>query len=350
MPEQIASAIKITIVIPMRNERQFVRGCLDSILGQIAGRSDVEVLCVDGASTDGTREIAAEYAKNDSRFLVLDNPRKIVPTGMNIAVRHMRGEVLIRLDCHCEYAPDYVEKCVESLYRTGADIIGGIMETRPGVDSPTGRAIAAATSSRFGVGGSVFRTGGQEQEVDALPFGCFRRDVFERFGMFDERLVRNQDVDLYGRVRKGGGKVMVSPSIRLTYFNRSTYSGLRQQSFTNGLWNLYSLYLSRSGLSLRHFVPLGFVCSILLLAAAGFLWWPFWLALAAEIAVYFAVATAAAKQAAKGRAKIFRVLLAFVQLHVVYGLGSLWGMLTVLFKFGLRPAEATGEALEDRRQ
>ena len=130
-------------------------------------------------------------------------------------------------------------------------------------------AIAAATSTRFGVGGSAFRTGGGEQPTDALPFGTFRRSVFSRFGLFDERLVRNQDIEFYGRVRRGGGRVMLSPSIRLTYLTRATYGGIRQQAFYNGLWNPYTRYLTGGGPHLRHFVPLVFVLSLLVAYGGG---------------------------------------------------------------------------------
>ena len=158
----------ITIIIPMRNEERYVGACLDSILGQIAGRDDVEVLCVDGRSRDRTREIVAEYSQRDPRVRLVDNPNGIVPTGMNLGIAEARGEIIIRLDCHAEYAADYIDACVEVLERTASDNVGGYITTLPGKDSPVGRAIAAATSSRFGVGGSTFRVGGDEQEVDTV--------------------------------------------------------------------------------------------------------------------------------------------------------------------------------------
>jgi len=342
--------MNVSIVIPMRNEEAFVGRCLDSVLAQLEGPEEFEVLCIDGASTDRTREIVLDYAGRDPRVKLVDNPAGIVPTGMNKAIDEAAGEVIIRLDCHAEYAGDYIRNCLKVLQRTGADNVGGYMQTKPAEDSATGRAIAAATSSRFGVGGSAFRTGGGEMEVDTVPFGCFRRDVFERFGRYDERLVRNQDIELNSRIRAGGGRIVISPEIRLTYYNRSTYAGLRQQGFNNGLWNPYTLYLVGGGLRLRHMVPMGFVTSVAVLAVVGFFFRPAWLVLAAELALYLAAGCFfAAKGAREEGVSWPRVLAAFVQLHVAYGLGSLWGVLTAPIKFGRGRSKRVGEAIADRR-
>ena len=327
--------MRVSIVIPMRNEEKYVATCLDSVLDQDTGGAEVEILCVDGRSSDRTREIVAQYCQRDPRVRLVDNPHRIVPHAMNLGIAQARGDIIIRLDCHAEYAPNYVAACVAVLERTGADNVGGYMKTLPGRDSPVGRAIAAATSSRFGVGGSAFRVGGPEQEVDTVPFGCFRRDVFTRFGAYDERLVRNQDIELNHRIRKGGGKIVISPEIKLTYYNRSTFAGLRQQAFDNGLWNPYTIYLVGEGLRVRHFVPLLFVLSLLVLGPAGIWWPPAWFVLAAEVALYCAAALWMACRIAREHAAApGLIMLSFVQLHLAYGLGSLWGVLTAPFKFG----------------
>lgn len=325
----------ISILIPMRNEERFVARCLDSVLAQVRGREDVEIFCIDGRSTDRTREIVQAYAARDPRIRLLDNPRRIPPAALNLALDQARGEIIVRLDCHAEYAPDYLERCVEVLRRSGADNVGGYMQTLPSDDTPIGRAIAAATSSRFGVGGSAFRTGGPEQEADTVPFGCFRREVFDRVGRFDERLARNQDIEFNSRIRRAGGRIVISPLIRLTYFNRATLGGLARQAFQNGLWNPYTIYLVGAGLRPRHFIPLAFVLSLLALAAAGLAWRPAWLLLAAELLLYGGASLAAAIRAARSSgAPAALVWPAFVVLHLAYGAGSLWGVLTAPLKFG----------------
>ncbi len=340
----------ISVIIPMRNEENYVGPCLDSVLAQVQERADIEVLCVDGASTDRTAAIVQEYARRDARVRLVDNPGAIVPVGMNRAIAQARGDVLIRLDCHAEYAADYIARCVEVLERTGADNVGGYMTTRPGRDTAVGRAIAAATTSRFGVGGSAFRVGGVEREADTVPFGCFRRDVFTRFGLYDERLVRNQDIELNSRIRHGGGRIVISPQIKLTYYNRSTYSGLRQQAFHNGLWNLYTIFLVGGGLRARHFVPLGFVLCLLIIPLAGLLWHPAWVLFGLLWVLYLAAGLSQAVPAARAACtSTGLVLLAFIQLHLAYGVGSLVGMLTAPFKLGLRRSAAGRNALPDRR-
>ncbi len=343
-------ALAVSILLPMRNEEGYVERCLTSVLAQLGDRSDVEVLCIDGASEDRTADIVREVATRDPRVRLVHNPDRIVPSGMNRGLREARGDVIVRLDTHSEYAPDYIEQCLAVLQRTGADNVGGYIRTVPGRNTPVGRAIGAATSSRFGVGGSVFRTGGGEQEVDTVPFGCFRRDVFERFGLYDERLVRNQDIELNHRIRKGGGRILISPDIRLTYFTRSTFSGLRQQAFFNGLWNPYTIWLLGEGLRLRHFVPLGFVLSLIVLGAGGCLWAPLWWLLAVEVLLYCTLATLMATRAARSHgANPFLIVLAFLQLHLAYGAGSLWGVLTAPFKFRRRSAGCVDGAPAFRR-
>jgi glycosyltransferase involved in cell wall biosynthesis len=341
--------MSVSVIIPMRNERPFVRQCLDSVLPQLGDRTDIEVLCVDGATTDGTRDIVQEYCDRDPRVRIVDNPRRIVPTGMNAAIREATGDVIVRMDCHTEYAPDYIESCEAVLKRTGADNVGGYMKTLPAKETPVGLAIAAATSHRFGVGGSAFRTGGEEQEADTVPFGCFRRDVFDRFGFYDERLVRNQDIELNCRIRANGGRLIISPDIRLTYYTRSSFNGLRQQAFGNGLWNPYTLYLIGGGVRLRHFIPLVFVLSLLVLGV-GSIFLPIarWL-LGAEALLYASAAgLVSVRVAQRFGVNALYAFLAFIVLHVSYGVGSLWGVLTVFFRFGFRPQRKRGVSLDSQ--
>ncbi len=341
----------ISIIIPMRNEEKFVGTCLNSVLNQLDALPQCEVLCVDGASTDKTRELILQYSTMDPRVKLVDNPQRIVPTGMNSAIQRSRGDIIIRLDCHARYAPDYFRNCIDVLKRTGADNVGGYIDTVPSNDSRTSRSIAAASSSRFGVGGSTFRTGGGEQEVDTVPFGCFRPDVFDRFGMYDERLVRNQDIELNSRIRRGGGKIIISPLIRLTYYTRSTFAGLRQQAFNNGLWNPYTLYLVGGGLRFRHLIPLFFILSIIILAAVSTFFQPSLYLLAVEIFVYLIVGISLSfPLARKANTSPWLVFLSFIQLHFAYGTGSLWGLITAPFKFGLKPKRAfIGQAIANRR-
>jgi len=194
-------------------------------------------------------------------------------------------------------------------------------------------------TSRFGVGNSSFRTGGEaEREVDTVGFGCWPGRVFEQFGLFDERLVRNQDIEYNNRIRRGGGRIVISPDIRLTYFCPATCAGMMRQAFRNGLWNPYTIYAVGHGLGLRHFAPLFAVLTALALAVGGFFWSLWWMLLAGAGAAYGALAIAAAIPAARKTDVSWpRVTVTFPLLHAAYGMGSLCGVLSAPVRFGLRP-------------
>jgi glycosyltransferase involved in cell wall biosynthesis len=340
----------VSIIIPMRNEERFVGKCLGSLLSQIERRNNFEILCTDGMSTDKTRQIVQEYASRDSRIRLIENPPKIVSTAMNLAIKQSRGDFIMIVGCHAEYAPDYIDKCLEVFKRTGADQVGGYVTTVPGEDTAVGWAIAAATSSRFGVGPGG-RVPGAERKAIQAAYGGFRRDAFDRFGLYDERLVRNQDLELACRMHRAGAKIVISPEIRIKYYNRSTFAGLRNQAFINGLWNPYALWVTGGGARLKHFVPLGFLLGILALGLAGFVWPPAWLILAFELLVYVLAALVIAFISARQTDTFaFLVFLAFVQLHLAYGIGSLWGVITAPFKFGLKRGRQPGKALEYDRE
>ena len=340
----------VSVLAPCRNEAGHIEKALISILESDYPADLIELLVLDGISDDGTRDVVAEMIKHDDRIRLIDNPNRIVPSAMNIGIAQARGEYIVRIDCHTAFAPDYISKCIEVSQRTGADNVGGYMQTLPGADTPTAKAIAAASMSRFGVGNSAFRVGGEEKEVDTVPFGTFRKDHFEKIGLYDERLVRNQDIELNSRLRKAGGKIIISPEIKLSYYNRATYSGLWQQAFNNGLWNPYTIWLVGGGLSLRHFIPMAFALSLIALAIASCFYWPITFLLLADIITYSSAAFLMAKKiAAKEKVSALKVLWAFLTLHIAYGLGSLWAVITIPIKFPSRKAAKPGKPLADRK-
>jgi glycosyltransferase involved in cell wall biosynthesis len=342
--------IFVSIIIPMRNEEKFVAECLDSLLYQIKGHEDIEILCVDGISTDKTCDIVQQYASKDKRVRLIKNLKKIAPTAMNLGIAQSRGDFIMVAGCHAKYACDYIDKCLEVLQRTGAEHAGGYMTTIPGKNSPIGRSIAAATSCWFGVGNAMFRLCGPEREVDTVPFGMYRKTVFEKIGLYDERLVRNQDIELNSRIRKAGGRIIISPQIKLYYYSRVSFLGLWQQSFNNGLWNPYTIWLIGGGLSFRHFIPMFFVTVLVALTVASFFWWPLVWLLLGYVIFYLSVASFfAIRRARQTKNSAFLVLFSFIVLHIAYGLGSLWSVATIPFKFPHRKKRFVGEPLADRR-
>jgi glycosyltransferase involved in cell wall biosynthesis len=341
----------VSVLAPCRNEALFIEKAIQSILENDYPKDKIEILVIDGMSHDRTREIVEKMAQKDSRIKLLDNPDRIVPTAMNLGIQKAKGDYIVRIDCHTHFAQDYIKKCIETLSRTGAWNAGGYCNTVSGDDTKTAKAISVASSVRFGVGNSEFRTGGlEEKEVDTVPFGTYRKDLFEKIGYYDVRLVRNQDIELNSRIRKAGGKIIISPDIKLSYYNRSTYKGIWQQSFNNGLWNPYTIWLLGYGLSWRHFVPMFFlisllVCMIGLLFSALFI-----VFLGLDMAAYLAAALFfSIREGRKSRGSSPHILWAFIVLHIAYGTGSLWGVLTAPFKFSGKSSKEVGKPLSDRK-
>lgn len=340
----------VSVVIPCYNEVDFIENTIRSILDNDYPAKLVEILFVDGMSNDGTRDIVERLVAENPQVKLLDNPQKITPVAINLGISQSRGDFIMVVSCHAEYASNYIDKCLEVINRTKADHVGGYMTTLPEKDTHIGRAIAAATTSPFGVGNSIFRLSGPEREADTVPFGMYRREVFDKIGLYDERLVRNQDIELNTRLRKAGGLIIISPEIQLTYYNRSSFKGLWQQAFNNGLWNPYTVWLTGGGLSLRHFIPMLFVLGLLALCLGVLLWSPIKWALLSYVSIYLVSAGIfAVKHALRTKTSAFLLLLSYVVLHITYGIGSLWGAVTIPFKFPHRSKNISSKKPADSK-
>lgn len=317
----------VTVIMPIRNEAAYIARSLGAVLAQDYPPDRLEILVVDGMSEDGTRDLVADLQIRNPQFVIrlLDNPARIVPTALNIGLRHARGEVIVRVDGHCEIAPDYVRRCVEGLQETGADCVGGVCITVG--ETSTARAIALAQSSWFGVGGVAFRTGRSTPGyVDTVPFGAYRREVFHRIGGFDEELVRNQDDEFNFRLTQAGGKIWLDPSIRSVYYSRASLRGLWRQYFQYGLYKVRVMQKRKGIPSWRLLVPPAFVLGLLgsaLLAMA--IREPLW-ALAVAAPYVMANLGASLWTARRDPLALPLLPLAFATLHLAYGLGFLWGL------------------------
>ncbi len=312
----------VSVIIPMRNEADWLDRCLGTVLAQDYPSARLEILVVDGMSDDGTYERLCERAVAEPRLRVLRNPDLIVPTGLNLAIRGARGDIIARVDAHTEIAPDYLRTGVELLARTGADNVGGPMVKLGG--GPVGDAIAGAMGSRFGIG-SYFQFAAAEREADTVYMGMWPRKVFETVGLFDAELVRNQDDELSYRIRKAGGRIVVSPAMRSRYQNRQSWRKLARQFFEYGVWKVRVLQKHPRQMNVRHFVPPAFDAAVLLgllLAPFG----PVGPALAAgAISVYVAVVAAGAwREARAGQRLRFATALALI--HHAWAIGFLTGL------------------------
>jgi GT2 family glycosyltransferase len=252
----------VSVVIPTRNEEQTIAGCLGAVLAQDYPDGRMEVLVVDGRSTDRTRAIVAQLAATDphARVQLLDNPHRIASTALNSGIRAARGAVIARVDGHTILAPDYLRRCVETLVATGADNVGGLMRTQG--HGYAGTCIALATRSRLGIGNSRFHYDERGGEVETVYLGCFRRSIFERVGLFDEGLVRNQDDELNDRIVAAGGRIWLSPHIRSTYVGRGSFRALWRQYYQYGYWKVRVLRRHPGARRLRHLAPVALVASL----------------------------------------------------------------------------------------
>ena len=324
-------ALTVSVVMPVYNEEKYIEKCIDSLLLQDYPKDDMEWIFVDGCSKDKTVELIKGYAeKYPDLIKVYSNPDKIVPFAMNIGISNSLGKYIVRLDAHADYAPDYISKCIHYLETTDAENVGGLAETK--ANGFMGGAIAKMLSSKFGVGNSQFRTGGESGYVDTVPFGAFRREAFSKYGGYDERLVRNQDNEMNYRIRKNGGKIYLANDIRLSYYCRDTIKGITKMANGNGKWNVITMKLCPGAMGLRHFIPLAFVLSVAGLALLGILHFIFWLLLAAEMLLYISLdALFSAKQAGSAK-EFFTLMMLFPVFHIAYGFGSLKGIFACLGK------------------
>ena len=335
---------RVSILIPCRNEAMTIENCLGSVLLQQAPAGGMEIIIADGMSDDGTREILRRVQSHEPGIRVIDNPGRIVSTGLNAAIRAAEGNILLRMDAHSEYAPDYVRHSVAVLESKEADNVGGPARTKP--KTYLERAVAAAYHSPFSVGGAKFHDVNYEGYVDTVTYGCWRKEAFARFGYFDEELVRNQDDEHNLRIIRGGGKIWQSPEIRSWYRPRGSLRTLFTQYMQYGYWKVRVIQKHKLPASPRHLVPGAFLLTLIgsfLLSAFSFLLSPlnpnfgfqlsafsFLLLLSAYALALF---MASVVTAGKSEWKLLPILpIVFMCYHFGYGYGFLRGV----WDFGIR--------------
>lgn len=320
------NVIIVSVVMPVYNEAKYIDNCIQSLLLQDYPLTLMEWIFVDGLSTDDTVKRIAQYQKDFPELIKIEkNPKKIVPCAMNIGIAISRGKYIIRLDAHADYNNDYISKCVYHLDNSDADNVGGVATTK--AKGFAGNCIAKVLSCKFGVGNSSFRTNGNSGYVDTVPFGAFRREVFSKYGGYDERLIRNQDNEMNYRIRKSGGKIFLSDDIHLTYYCRDSIRSIIEMAITNGKWNIISYRLCPGSMSIRHFIPLLFVITIIFFILLGLLYKPFLLLFYIEASVYLLLDFFFSFKCCSSLGEFFLLLILFPLFHFSYGLGSISGIL-----------------------
>lgn len=326
----------ISVVVPLYNEEKYIAGCIDSILKQDYPKDDLEILLVDGMSTDKTRSIVNSYTEKYPFIYLLDNPNKIVPFAMNIGIKAAKGDIIIRLDGHASYPENYFSDLVKWHKKLpDAWNIGGVCDTRVVNSAPVSEAIAKVMSDKFGVGNSTFRTGADVEymEADTVPFGSYKKFVFEKIGLYNEKLARVQDIELNKRVKRMGGKIYLVPSIHCTYIPRDNYKAFYQNRYNTGYWVIKTCFVTKTtkNLGLRHFIPAGFVLSLIVPLLLGLIWWPIVLISPLVALLYSGAMLWRSVKINDEKTTVWSLFKAFCCIHFSYGLGSIAALFNGLF-------------------
>jgi succinoglycan biosynthesis protein ExoA len=318
----------VSVIVPCRNEGGHIEHALQTILRQQAPPGGFEVLVADGMSTDQTRVVLERFAANHPNLKVIDNPGKFVSPGLNLAIRAARGEIIVRMDLHTEYAPDYILECISTLTRTGADNVGGPARTRS--KSYLQAAICTAYHSAFSCGGAAFHNPDHEGYVDTVTYGCWKKSTLERLGCFDEELVRNQDDELNLRITRSGGKIWQTPRIQSWYYPRASMTALFNQYAQYGYWKVRVIQKHKLPASWRHLVPGAFVAALALTSILSLFAHPFRFAFLVVAGSYIGANLLASLVTCRRSAHLKylpMMPLIFASYHVSYGYGFLRGLL-----------------------
>lgn len=325
----------VSVICPIYNEEKYIEKCIESVLGQDYPQDRIEVLFVDGMSTDRTREIVSEYSNKYTQIRMLDNKLRIVPYAMNIGIEAAKGDVIVRIDGHAEYPTNYVSTLVHHLdVQEGAENVGGVWITLPCNEKNVSYAIAEALSNKFGMGNATYRIGTNKiRKVDTVPFGCYRKSLFERIGNYDTELIRNQDDELNGRIIKNGGKIYLIPDLKIRYFSRDKISKVRRMFYQYGLYKPLVNKKLGSPATVRQFAPLAFLLGIIfggiLSAFSIYIMYIYFAVLALYLAIGVIIGC---KCAAKHRRPMLTLLMPYVfaNVHLSYGYGYLRGIYKIL--------------------
>lgn len=321
----------VSIILPIRNEVYFISRCLQSILEQDYYPECVEIIIIDGLSTDGTQSVIKTISNNypHRKIVLLKNPHHIFSMGFNIGLSHSKGDIIIMLGGHTEIGPEYISRCINYLEKyPDIDCVGGSIDTV--AETSSSRAIALALGSPFGVGGVAFRTQSNRfMSVDTVAFAAYRRSIFDEIGLLDEEMVRNQDDEFNYRLRANGGRVLLAPDIHLRYYSRATIRALWRQYFQYGLWKVRVMQKHPRQMRPRHFIPFIFVSTLAacLFSTTFYTWgWTFF----ATLSIIYLTANILYSFRLVNRSDwkyYFKLPIIFATLHLSYGFGFMFGLI-----------------------
>ena len=318
----------ISVIVPMRNEAKGISACLCSLLTQTLPPSEYEIIVVDGMSEDGSAAIASKLQAETPNLTVLSNAARIMPAGMNIGLRHAGSPVVVVAGAHTTYPSNYLDTCLKYLDKTGADVVGGPLLTRANGSGWMSGVIAAILSSRFGVGSVAFRTGLKEGWVDTVPYGAYRKAIFDACGMYEEDLVRAQDAELHARIRQSGGRIYQTPELLTYYQPVSGFQNLCRKAFLDGFWQCVAAIKNPNCLSPRRFAPAAMVLLLTGLASLAVFFPATWVLIAAVMIMYLTAGYCFGSAQSRTHGFLTRFFLPFFAFpfHVCYGVGTVAGL------------------------
>ena len=326
----------VSVVIPCRNEEGFISDCLLSIINSDFDENDLEILIVDGNSDDKTVEIVKNLAVKYPFIKLFNNPDKVVPHAMNIGIKNANGKIIVRMDAHSIYPNNYISELVLWMEKLGADNIGGVWDTTAANSSLQATTIALSTSHKFGIGDAQYRLEQTEPlEVDTVPFGCYKKEVFENIGFYDEDLVRNQDDELNARLIQNGGKIFLLPDLKITYFARATFSKMYKMFYQYGYFKpLVNLKLKKPA-TLRQFVPPIFVLFLVLGMFISLGFTPFIYFYIFGLSLYFSINLLVSFKISKSENNLMLfpfLVYSFFLIHLAYGVGYWMGIVDFVIR------------------
>lgn len=320
----------ISVVIPCYNEEKYIKTCVESLLKNGYPENSLEILVVDGESTDNTLKILTEIQKEYPQVKHINNPKKKTPFALNLGIENAQYDYILIASAHSSFDKGYIQELVIKMDELNADVVGGVMQTRVKNRTTTSSAIMQVLSNKFGVGNAMFRIGVDKPvKVDTVPFGLYKTALLKSVGGYDEKLIRNHDIELSKRLLKLGTNIYLTPTTTCYYYAREKFSQLAKNNYRNGKWNLLTVFITKdfSSLSIRHFVPLGFVMSILLPLLFSAFYAPF-IYLAVNILLFYllAIGMIVLKMFNLSKTTFFKSVWSFICLHFSYGFGSLVGV------------------------
>ncbi|MCK5028098.1 MAG: glycosyltransferase family 2 protein [Bacteroidales bacterium] len=327
----------VSVVIPCYNEELYISDCITSLL--LNDYKDIEIIVIDGVSTDKTEIIISDIINENPNVILEQNNKRLTPISLNIGVTSAKGEFIMIAGAHSKYPSNYISNLMKYFEDDNILLVGGSLKTEVKNRNSKSLAIKAVLSNKFGVGNSYFRTGVTEPKfVDAVPFGIYRKQVFTEMGTYNEKLIRNHDIELNKRIINNKGKILLDPKSECIYYSRETYNKLGKNNYSNGLWNILTVYITKNikSLSLRHFIPLAFITSIVLPVVAAFAFkMPvfYFLSIISFLSYNLLIFTISLK-IKTNEMSLLHIISAFYVLHFSYGMGSLVGLskLNYLFK------------------